>query len=193
MSDSVRVALSLGGNLGDVPARFAWAVERLSAAGMSQMQVSGAYRTDPVGCTLGTPDFWNAAATGMWAGCAQALFRLCKRLEGEAGRPVDHEPCASRTLDLDLVFFGDQRLQDNALTIPHPEASRRLFVLIPLAEIAEKWSFPGFLGKTVGDVLADLAVGDPEAAAIHATRRSFFPPDGGAASGSCICPSTNLD
>lgn len=183
MSDPVWVALSLGGNLGDVPTRFAWTVEQLAAAGMSRIQVSGAYRTVPVGCTVGTPDFWNAAVTGEWADGVQVLFRLCKRLETEAGRPSMHEPSASRTLDIDIVFFGDQRLQDDVLTIPHPEASRRLFVLIPLAEIAATREFSGIDGKTVADVLAELSDGNREATSIRATRRPFFPVDGKAVSG----------
>jgi len=193
MFDPVGVALSLGGNLGDVPARFAWAVEHLAAGGLSRIHASGAYRTVPVGCAAGTPDFWNAAVTGEWGDDVQTLFHLCKRLEAEAGRPSMHEPFASRTLDIDLVFFGDQQLQDKGLTVPHPEASRRLFVLIPLAEIAAGRAFPGGPGKTVGEVLAGLSDGSREAASIRATRRPFFPVDGMAAFGSCICLSPNLD
>lgn len=171
MADSVKVALALGGNLGEVPARFAWAIARLAQAGLQQARGSHAYCTVPVGCPPGTPDFWNAAVIGNWADSPYDLLHLCKSLEQEAGRPNRHPANQSRTLDLDLLCFGDLSLREKTLTLPHPEATRRLFVLIPLAELALDWSWPGLLGKTVGELLAELATDPAELARIRASAR----------------------
>ncbi len=141
-------ALSLGGNQGDVPLTFRRAVKSLADAGLRNVDVSSLYRTAPVGCVPGTPDFVNAALAGQWPGRLEQLLCLCKELEVAAGRPADHAPCGNRTLDLDIVFFGDLIQRDRRLAIPHPEAARRLFVLVPLAEIIPEYQFPD-LGRTV--------------------------------------------
>jgi 2-amino-4-hydroxy-6-hydroxymethyldihydropteridine diphosphokinase len=171
------VALSLGGNLGDVPARFAWVVGELTDAGLRQAVCSGAYRTAPVGCAPGTPDFWNAAVVGQWHDGPTALLRLCKSLEAKAGRlPAPPRPDrlhASRTLDIDLLLLGDRVASRPGLALPHPEARRRLFVLVPLAEIAPEWHFPQSGGQTVAQALGEASrdAGPGAEDAIRATRR----------------------
>ena len=69
-------------------------------------------------------------------------MKLCLKLEAEAGRPVDHPHWHSRILDLDLILFGDRILATEFLTVPHPRAHERLFVMVPLAEIAPEAVFP---------------------------------------------------
>jgi len=170
-------ALSLGGNLGDVPARLAWAVAALADGGLREAVCSGAYRTEPVGCAPGAPDFWNAAVAGLWAGGPDALLRLCKSLEAKAGRiPAPPRPdglYVSRPLDIDLLLMGKRREARPGLALPHPEAAHRLFVLVPLAEIAPGWRFPGGDGRTVAEALAEASreAGAGIEAAIRATRR----------------------
>ncbi|MFA6294626.1 MAG: 2-amino-4-hydroxy-6-hydroxymethyldihydropteridine diphosphokinase [Victivallales bacterium] len=137
------VALSLGGNTGNVPLSFRRALEKLRAGGLCEIRISSLYRTAPVGCANGTPDFINAAATGKWNGSLASLHSLCMEIEVETGRPANHVKYASRTLDLDIVFFGDMIYSDGKITVPHREAKHRLFVLIPLAEIAGDRLFPG--------------------------------------------------
>lgn len=171
------VALSLGGNLGDVPARFAWALGELADADLRQAVCSSAYRTAPVGCAPGSPDFWNAVVVGLWSCGPERLLELCKRLEREAGRkPVESRPdglYASRPLDIDLLFLGDRVESRPGLTLPHPEAGRRLFVLVPMAEVAPDWRFPGSCGRTVSEALAEVSreSGSEAEAVIRATRR----------------------
>ncbi len=146
------IALSLGGNLGDVSATFKSAAADLAQAGVTDIKLSSFYRTAPVGCVPGTPDFINAALTGNWTGSVEELHELCRSLEVKNGRPRDHEAYASRTLDVDIVFFGSEKINTADLTIPHKEASNRLFVLVPLADIAGDWTFPG-TDSSVNDVL----------------------------------------
>ncbi|MGN0872754.1 MAG: 2-amino-4-hydroxy-6-hydroxymethyldihydropteridine diphosphokinase, partial [Victivallales bacterium] len=94
------------------------------------------------GCEPGAPAFYNAVVRGRWAGSPEALLKLCLKLEAEAGRPADHPHWHSRILDLDLILFGDRILATEFLTVPHPRAHERLFVMVPLAEIAPEAVFP---------------------------------------------------
>ncbi len=149
------VALSLGGNTGDVPLVFRRALEKLQSGGLCEIRISSLYRTAPVACAKGTPDFINAAATGKWNGSLDSLHSLCMKTEVEAGRPANHVKYASRTLDLDIIFFGDMVYTDGKITVPHKEAKHRLFVLIPLAEIAGTRIFPGEK-TTVSEILGEL-------------------------------------
>ncbi|MBO4490176.1 MAG: 2-amino-4-hydroxy-6-hydroxymethyldihydropteridine diphosphokinase [Lentisphaeria bacterium] len=127
--------LALGGNLGDSAAFFRRAVESLQSGGFRVRKVSTFIRTEPEGMAPGTPAFLNGAVSGVWDGTAAALLRLCQKIEAENGRPADHEHYVSRTLDLDIILFGQQSIREPGLTIPHPLALRRAFVMTPLREI----------------------------------------------------------
>ena len=81
------------------------------------------------------PEFTNAAVSGFWSSTPSELLRLCQRIEAENGRPNDHAHHVSRTLDLDIILFGRETVALPDLTIPHPEAAKRDFVMEPLHEI----------------------------------------------------------
>jgi len=136
------VALMFGGDLGDTVACFDMAAAALERSGMTDMRRSRAYRSAPVDCVPGTPDFLDQALTGIWHGTARELLELCQSLERAAGRPERHSSSEARTLDIDIILFGDEVSADPALTIPHPRAKKRRFVLEPLAEIAPDRRFP---------------------------------------------------
>ncbi len=127
--------IALGGNLGDVPAAFRRACEALSNAGFHVRRFSSLYRTAPLGCEPGAPEFFNAALSGFWDGTPHDLLRTCQRIEADNGRPNDHAYHVSRTLDLDIILFGQETICLPDLKIPHPEAARREFVMSPLREI----------------------------------------------------------
>ena len=127
--------IALGGNLGDVPAAFRRAREALSDAGFRIRRFSSVFLTAPVGCEPGAPEFTNAVLSGFWNGTASDLLRVCRRIEADNGRPNDHAHHVSRTLDLDVVLFGRETVNLPDLTVPHPEAARRDFVMVPLREI----------------------------------------------------------
>jgi 2-amino-4-hydroxy-6-hydroxymethyldihydropteridine diphosphokinase len=149
----IQTAIGLGGNLGNVKDIFHKAARDLQKAGLENIIISSIYKTKPVGCDPGTPDFLNAALTGTWRNSLEQLFELCKQLEEKAGRPRIHPRYASRTLDLDILLFGSFVCDSAELTIPHKEAYKRLFVLVPLAEIASDWLFPD-TKKTIGETLS---------------------------------------
>ena len=101
-----------------------------------------------------TPDFLDRAVTGTWNGTADKLLELTQNIEIASGRPKVHSSRESRVLDIDLILFGDETVNTPHLTIPHPRALQRRFVLEPLAEIAPDWQFPGKL--TVAEALKQL-------------------------------------
>ncbi len=138
----IKIAIALGGNLGDVGRAFDRAAELLAAGGVEEIRRAGNFRTAPVDCAPGAPDFLNSALTGRWRGSAVELLKLCQSVERELGRPARHGVNSDRPVDLDLILFGGEIIRSDELTIPHPRASQRLFVLAPLAEIAPDWEFP---------------------------------------------------
>ncbi len=127
--------IALGGNLGDVPGTFRRACEALTDAGFRIRRFSSLYRTAPIGCEPGAPEFTNAALSGFWDGSPLDLLRLCQKIEADNGRPNDHAHHVSRTLDLDIILSGRETIHLPDLTVPHPEAARRDFVMNPLREI----------------------------------------------------------
>ena len=154
--EGTRVALMFGGDLGDSAAIFDAAARELERAGMRELRRSAIHRSAPVDCVPGTPDFSDQAAVGVWPGSAAELLAFCQKLERAAGRPARHSSREARTLDCDIILFGDTVSADPELTLPHPRARRRLFVLGPLAEIAPDWRFPDS-GTTVLQELNKLA------------------------------------
>ena len=155
MVKSTKFAIMLGGNLGDSAEIFHEAVRKLAAAGCGELQMSRIHRSAPVDCVPGTPDFCDAALTGTWKGNALELLHLCRKLEQEAGRPANHSSRESRTLDLDLILFGDEVCDTPELTLPHPRAQLRRFVLEPLAELIPDARFPDS-GRKIKECLSFL-------------------------------------
>ncbi len=138
-----KILLSLGANIGPVERNFSIAVDKLRKEGLKSIALSSLYRTKALGCAPGTPDFINAAVSGLWADPVEALHRTCRRIEVEAGRPAEHPKWSSRTLDIDIVFFGSLVISSPELDIPHKDALKRLFVLVPASEIEPDIIVPG--------------------------------------------------
>ena len=133
--EPIFAALSLGGNLGDVRAAFRYALERLAMAeGVAVVATSSIYRTAPWG-KLDQPDFLNMAALLRVTMSPRALLDLCLAIEREQGR-ARLEHWGPRTLDIDVLTYGDEVVDEPGLAIPHPRLAERAFVLTPLAEIA---------------------------------------------------------
>ena len=135
------VAIGLGANLGDARATLAWAMQQLAAHPAVQLQrVSSLYRTRPVDAE--GPDYLNAVALLTTSLDPHALLGLLQGLEQQAGRERPYRN-APRTLDLDLLLYGQRVLNTDHLTLPHPRLHQRRFVLEPLAEIAADLEVPG--------------------------------------------------
>ena len=148
-----RVAVALGSNLGDRRAHLDHAVAALHNL-LSNLSVSMYYDTVPVGVLGPQPVYLNAAAVGDTPLPARALLDALLAIEGARGRARPH-PNAPRTLDLDLILFGETVLDEPGLILPHPRFRERRFVLEPLAQIAPDLRDP-VSGKTVGELLANL-------------------------------------
>jgi 2-amino-4-hydroxy-6-hydroxymethyldihydropteridine diphosphokinase len=154
-SSSTRVAIGLGSNLGDRRALLDEAVAHLaSAPGLRLLAVSPYRETSPVGGPPGQGPFLNAAATFECALTPDALLAVLHQVEAHAGRTRDVRWDA-RTLDLDLLLYGDLVQTHPALTLPHPRMLVRRFVLDPLAQIAPDWRDP-MTGHSIETCLAHL-------------------------------------
>jgi 2-amino-4-hydroxy-6-hydroxymethyldihydropteridine diphosphokinase len=154
--------LALGSNLGDRRGYLDAALRRLRAEpGVRVTTVSPYYETTPVGGPPGQRNFLNAVAAVETDLAPQALLRLLLELEHRFGR-VRTVKDAPRTLDLDLLLYGDQTWDEPELSIPHPRMEERAFVLVPLADIAPEAVHPG-LRLPVRELLAALPEADRKA------------------------------
>lgn len=127
-----RVVLSIGANLGDAETMVHQTIHQLSQI-LKESKASRIYQTAPVGVE-DQPEFFNAVVMGEWGGTADELLEKTSKLEEAAGRERILR-WGARTLDIDIITFGDQVSHDPKLTLPHPRAHERLFVLIPWIEL----------------------------------------------------------
>ena len=147
-------AIALGSNLGDRRAALAFAADRLSSL-LTNPVLSDIIETEPVGEGLeDQPLYLNAVLIGETALEARALLDALLQIESDYGRtrPFTGAP---RTLDLDLVLFGDRLISEKGLEVPHPRFRERFFVLGPLAEIAPDMRDP-LTGMKVWELLRAL-------------------------------------
>lgn len=148
-----RVAVALGSNLGDRRAHLRWAIARLTEY-LDNLKASAFIETDPVGVDEAQPPYLNAVVAGDTELEPRALLQLLLTIEQERGRQRP-SPRAARTLDLDLILYGDLVVEEPGLEVPHPRFREREFVLAPLAEVAPAIVDP-ISGKRVVDLLAAL-------------------------------------
>lgn len=152
----VPVAIGLGSNLGERALTLTTALCRLQQSGaLRELRASRFLANSPWDCPPDAPDFFNAAAIGLTDLGPRALLAELQRLERAAGRPAAHAYHASRTLDLDLLLYGNLELTDPDFTVPHPGLRDRRFVLAPLAEVAPDWTVPPTFA-TVRELLVAL-------------------------------------
>lgn len=142
--------LGLGANLGDRAANLRKAL-RLLGQSEAVTRVSSLYETEPVGPQQ--PRFYNAACEIETELSPRELLQRLKEIERECGRKPGGEPWGPREIDIDILIYDERIVDEKGLTIPHPEALNRAFVLVPLAEIAADVQFPGRAG-TVGELAA---------------------------------------
>ena len=120
-----RVLLSIGSNMGDREANIAFAEERLEACPeIKSLKKASIYETEPVGYT-DQPDFLNTCVRFLTSG----IENDCKRK-----RTIRWGP---RTLDIDIIFYGDETIDTPRLTIPHPRWKERAFVIVPAKELED--------------------------------------------------------
>ena len=151
------VVVGVGSNLGDSLAYARAGIDRLRGFAAGEFRCSSLWRTSPVDCPPEAGDFINAVVAFEVAGghTPDSLLAALKQIEREFGRernPVRNTP---RELDLDLLLFDSLTRQEEHLTLPHPRAITRRFVLAPAAEIAPQLVWPG-TGRTIAALLEDL-------------------------------------
>jgi 2-amino-4-hydroxy-6-hydroxymethyldihydropteridine diphosphokinase len=171
---SKRAAIALGSNLGDRLANLQSARDRIRALEGAREPIvqSAVYETSPVNCEPGAQNFYNAVIEIGFEKSADALFAALQQIEralgreritpspqssppGKGGREAIGKRNVSRTIDLDLLYFGSEQRAEAALQLPHPQMTQRKFVLQPLCDIAPDLRLPGQT-KNVGELLAQL-------------------------------------
>ena len=138
-----RAYIGLGANLGDRAAMLRAAVEQLAAEpGIEVVAVSPVHETDPVGYTA-QPRFLNAAAAVETELPPRAVLDRLLGIERRLGRTRDGPRFGPRTIDLDLLLYGNERIDEPGLEVPHPRLHERLFALEPLLELDPELELPG--------------------------------------------------
>ena len=142
--------IGLGSNLGDREENIREALERLSELG--PLRASTVRETEPVGIT-DQPSFLNAAAEVETELSARGLLESLLAIERDLGRDRTAEQrWGPRTIDLDLLLYGEEVVDEPGLTVPHPRLAERRFVLEPLHELAPELVLPD--GRRIKDLLA---------------------------------------
>jgi 2-amino-4-hydroxy-6-hydroxymethyldihydropteridine diphosphokinase len=146
--------IGLGSNLGDRRGLIREALKRLGRIdGVRILKRSRIIETDPVGRTA-QPRFLNAVAEVETRIEPEPFLRRLRAVERSLGR-VRHERWGPRTIDLDLLLWGDRSMETTRLTLPHPRMAERQFVLAPLAELCPRRRVPG-TGRTVRGLLNSM-------------------------------------
>ena len=133
----MRAGVALGSNLGERVANLRNARKDIAALSgvLPPVRSSGIYETDPVGCEKGAGKFLNAVIEFGYSGEPDVLLHSLAAIEKMLGRPGTHARNVSRTIDLDLLYFGELVIETGQLHLPHPRIVEREFVLRPLADI----------------------------------------------------------
>jgi 2-amino-4-hydroxy-6-hydroxymethyldihydropteridine diphosphokinase len=150
--------LGLGSNVGDRFGHLRAAVALLTDHGVDVTATSSVYETEPVGEILDQPDFLNAVVAIETALGPQELLDVCKATEVERGRMFGGPRHGPRPLDVDLLLLDDLELESERLTLPHPQARARRFVLVPLLELDPDLALPD--GTRLSEALAALDDGE---------------------------------
>jgi 2-amino-4-hydroxy-6-hydroxymethyldihydropteridine diphosphokinase len=169
MPEVTRAGIALGSNLGERLQHLRAALERvLQVAHVHEpVLASRVYETDPIGTGPDAGAFLNAVVEIGWSREPLELLHTLQRIEADLGRPSRRERNASRTIDLDVLYFGEHQLSLPEMTLPHPRLHLRRFVLQPLADIRPELILPD-QAKPVAELLRSL-VDDSRVEPISAT------------------------
>jgi len=153
----MRAGVALGSNLGERLANLRNARKDIVALRgvLPPLSASAIYETEPVGCERDAAKFLNAAIEFGYAGEAQDLMIALAAIERFLGRSASHARNVSRTIDLDLLYFGELEIETVELQLPHPRLTEREFVLRPLADIRPDLVLPKQT-ESVGELLLRL-------------------------------------
>jgi 2-amino-4-hydroxy-6-hydroxymethyldihydropteridine diphosphokinase len=156
--EPVTAYLALGANLGDRQGQLQGARTALAAGGIRVTAASQLYETQAVGGPPGQPLYLNAVLRVETTLSCRALLERCLAVEARFGRRR-LEPWGPRTIDVDLLFYGGETLDEPGLIVPHPRLHQRRFVLVPLADLAPELLHP-VLSRSVLQLLTALGNGE---------------------------------
>ena len=153
----MRTAVALGSNIGERLENLRAARKAISDLPNVNAPIfsSAVYETEPVGCEPGAGKFLNAVVEFDYGGDALRLLEQLIQIEESLGRKRHHPRNVSRIIDVDLLYCGEQRINDERLQLPHPRLHLREFVLRPLADIRPQLVLPG-QKKSVRELLAEV-------------------------------------
>ena len=152
---SVRAYVGIGSNLGNSPALVRKAIEELrELPGIQDFQVSPLYESEPLG-PADQPNFINAVVGFLTTDSAEGLLSRLQAIEARHGRRRDGERWGARSLDLDLLVYGNQTIRTDSLSVPHPGIAQRNFVLLPLKDLDPALNIAG--QGSVSELLEELA------------------------------------
>ena len=164
---STRAGLALGSNLGNRLAHLRDARDRLRQLSKGPLLQAPIYQTAPVACPDGSPDFYNTVVEIRFDSSPRDLLASALDIEAALGRDRSAGPNAPRTIDIDLLYFGDERIADPDLELPHPRLTSRRFVLQPLADIRPGLILPDD-ASTIAGHLAHLDSDEPKLVLVQA-------------------------
>jgi len=160
-----KVAIGLGGNLGNRLENLTFAATRLAEEFLQEAVVSSVYESEPWGIA-DQPKFLNAVIVGLCEWKPPAVVNYLKDLERELGR-VAGVRNGPREIDLDLLAWGEETWQQEGVEVPHPRMLARDFVLLPLAETWPEWKHPSS-GRDVPTLVQDCLKTQPATAKVFA-------------------------
>ena len=147
--DSCQAVVAIGSNLGNSGELIEKAIEQVSRFSEAPVLRSSLWRSSPVDCPPGSPDFVNAVVviTPGLTDTPQNLLGRLQEIERQLGRTPKRVANEARPIDLDLISYGDRTSRSDHLTLPHPRAHQRRFVLAPLVEVLPDHRAPGWTGS----------------------------------------------
>ena len=153
----MRTAVALGSNIGDRLENLRAARKRIFDLPNIKAPIlsSAVYQTEPIGCEPGAGEFLNAVVEFEYDGDPARLLEQLIQIEESLGRKRNHPQNVSRIIDVDLLYCGQQRINDGRLKLPHPRLHLREFVLRPLADIRSELLLPS-QKRTIRQLLAEV-------------------------------------
>ena len=140
MTEAILVHLGLGSNLGNRLDNLNKACAELESLPLLQFRVSSIYESDPL-LKMPQPKYLNMMVCGLTELSPLKLLQKCLQIETGLGR-VRQKHWGSRTIDIDILVYGEEIIDVDKLKIPHPELEKRSFVLLPLKELSPDWVHP---------------------------------------------------
>lgn len=137
--DKIEVFIGLGANAGEPRVQISEALEQLKGMALGPVRCSSLWRSEAYGMNDNSSDFVNAVAAFDTGLPPLDLLTQLQAVEVALGRPANHATNVARSIDLDLLVYGGQEIQLLELQVPHPRMLERLFVLLPLQELAPEY------------------------------------------------------